>query len=278
MSNPHILLHPVAVVFRHLTSIVSHMLPDPVETSSNCDCCGRPAADFEFKGYQGKNGYGVSYLHCNACESFNVGDVDVLGIDKNLKILPDGTKTGVSHKFGMFAGSGCIVDSAGKVVFFAPPGSYKKLPESFLEKFEVIQCTTGGQMMHLQAMDLSYPIIYIQDFGKKTKSLITGLRYSSSKNHIVICTDDGNTSFNQEHNTVDLSNILKLVSEVSGLKRSAWKEFRRQISLLSYGGSSPEDFTKYMSKQEPQVLTIYRLLPIDPHQRISMLRLVESMI
>lgn len=270
-------MHPVQTVFLHLSHIVRHALPEAIHFEGKCSCCGRGAHEFDFEGYPGKDGYKVPYVNCAACESFNVGDINVLGIERGKVIHPDGSETGVSHKFGMLAGSGCLIDSAGKTVVFMPPGTYKKIPQSFLDKFTVIPCTTGQQITHINKMDLIFPVIYIQDFGKKTKSLIRGLRYSSSRSQIVVCTDEGNSSTNEAQNTFNLDALVEIATIRNSLKNTLWAEFRKQVYSLCFGSQTPLDFTAYMQKQNHDgLLAIYRLLPIDPHQRMAWLRLVDK--
>lgn len=275
-----LLYEPVHHVFKHLTSIVLPVMPQSTASAGRCDCCGRNASQFGGEFFIGKDGYGTVYQHCAACESFNVGDIDILGIERNEKILPDGTKIGVAHKFGMMSGSGCLVESDGSVTVFTPPGTYKKLPESFLTKFNVISCTAPEQIRHISQMELKFPLVYIANFGRKTTALITGLRYSYSRNRIVMCTDDGNESATEALNTFDLDAIMSIVAMKETVSNVLWNEFKRQVSLLASGSSSPAKFTSYIEKipasAMSSLLCIYRQLPIDPHQRLALLRQVEK--
>ena len=269
--------HPVKTLYEHVTHIVAHALPAPEHFEGKCSCCGRDAADFDYQAYSGKDGYGVPYMHCQACEVFNVGDIDVMGIERNETLLDDGTKTGVPHKFGMLAGSGVLIQNNGKVTIFTPPGTYKKLPDAFLSKFAVVECSTLKQVALIAKMDLVYPLLYIQDFGKKTRQLVTGLRYSLSENAVIACTDDGNTATTQFQNTLDLKKVAEIVSLAESMTLSVFKAFKTQIAALCLGGRTPEEFSEWMrDKGTEDMLQIFKLLPKDPHLRLSIMDMVNK--
>jgi hypothetical protein len=267
--------HPVEAVFEHLTSIVKHSLPSPVNTHNACSCCKRPASEFGGIGYAGQNGYGVEYVHCAACESFNVGDIKLLGIERNAKTLPNGEQTGVSHKFGMLAGSGAIITAKGAVVLFTPPGTYKKLPESLLKTFTVVEATIADHIGYISKADFDFPLVYISNFGKKTGNLIQGLRWSYSTNAIVSCSDEGNDSMTEELNTFCAESLLKLKAAKLKLKKAEWENFKKQIRRLCTGYCTPVQFSEYLRGTE-QFIPLYRLLPVDPHKRLAMLLQVEK--
>jgi hypothetical protein len=273
------IMHPIQHVFTHLTSAVKHLLPAPTPIDGHCSCCGRAANEFGFEGYSGFDSYKMPYIHCAACESFVVGDIDTLGIERGKSQHADGSVTGVPHKFGMLAGSGTIIDHDGNTVVFMPPGTYTKMPPSFLKRFHVIACTTGQQITHINKMNLVFPVVYIQDFGKKTKALINGLRYSPSRSQLIICTDNGNSSTSEFLNTINLDVVVEIASIRKTLKNTLWNDFKRQIYLLCYGSQSPTEFTVFMQKETNKpLMAIYRNLPIDPHKRLELLRLVDKVV
>lgn len=269
--------HPVQAVFKHLTSVLEHQLPEHVRHEGPCNCCGSPAENFDYKGYPGRDGYKTKYIHCAACESFNLSDIHIVGIERNRVEHPDGSVTGVGHKFGMLSGSGCIVTASGRVVIFTPPGTYKKLPDSFLNRFEVLSCTIGGHIEYLSKAELDFPLVYIQNFGRKTKELINGLRWSHSRSAIVICTDDGNSSSSEQVNTIDLDSLITISVLKKKLPNAVWNSFVGAFRRLSYGVDTPEIFTQKMKKIDSEdLMKIYRLFPLDPHQRLAILLQVEK--
>lgn len=273
-----LLSHPVAAVFEHLTSILSHMLSTTSATNEPCSCCLRPASDFGYQSHKGCDSFG-SYSHCSACESFKVTDLAIMGIERNRKEMPDGTITGVGHKFGMMSGSGCVISHKGHVVFFTPPGTYEKLPAEFLERVHVIPCTTGQHLekinTFLQSTPDAFPLVYIRDFGKKKHPLIRGLRWSPSASQLIFCSDDGNTSFTESLNTVDLNAVEAISQLKSTLTTSQWAEFKKLVNRLSNGIDSPETFSESMKRSPAEYLQIYRLLPKEPHQRTFLLSLIK---
>lgn len=269
--------HPVKTLYEHVTHIVAHALPTPEHFDGKCSCCGRDAAEFDYHAYSGKDGYGVAYMHCQACEAFNVGDIEVMGIERNESVLADGTKAGVPHKFGMLAGSGVLIQSNGEVTVFTPPGTYKKLPGSFLSKFDVVECSAFKQIALIAQMDLAFPLLYIQDFGKKTRQLITGLRYSLNEKAVIVCTDNGNTSITEFQNTLNLKVVAEIVSLADSMTLSIFKAFKTQLAALSLGGRTPEYFSEWMrDKGTDDMMQIFKLLPKDPHLRLSIMDMVNK--
>lgn len=266
---------PIDAVYKHLTSILSHRLCESTFTDLPCDCCKRPASEFNHACYRGIDCYGKTYQFCAGCESFNLTDISIMGIERNEKTLPSGEKTGVSHRFGMMAGSGAIITATGRVLFFSPPGTYKKLPKSFLERFDVIETTENKQLSAFNDPTLDYPLIYIQNFGKKTPALISGLRWSYSRSAVVICTDNGNPSTEIAKNTINIDLISAALAMAKKLKNS--NAFKMNVRALCSGAKSPLEFTDYLNKN-PECIAIFRLLPLDPHLRLSILSRMDSLL
>jgi len=270
--------HPVETLFEHLTHIVAHKLPEPIHHEGDCDCCGRPASEFGFKAYAGIDSSRLPYIRCAACECFFVGDVEVLGVERLTKGRKGQPGNKVSHKFGMMAGSGALIESNGSVTFFTPPGTYKKLPNSFLERFSVIECSSFKQMPVVLGMNLTHPLLYVQDFGKKTYDLITGLRYSVSESAVIPCTDNGATAFSEPLNTLNLERVRRLLSLSDAMKLSEFSELQKNIERLCLGRITPKQFTEYMGKKATdEMMAIYQALPCDPHMRLRLLKLVYDL-
>lgn len=122
------IIHPVELAYKSLTSIVSPYMPEPEEVQGTCSCCQRPAEAFGYQGYRFKNCYQQSVMHCLQCQTFFVSVPDMLGIENPARPT-------VSQKFGMWPSVGALinVDDLSSVLF-APPGVVKKLPAIFLTK------------------------------------------------------------------------------------------------------------------------------------------------
>lgn len=267
--------HPVSHVFENLTSIIAHCFESPIETAESCTSCGRPAAEFGFVGFEGIGSYDMPYIHCSACHSFYIGDIETLGVERRSK-----KGVSVAHKFGMMAGTGCLIQSNGKVTVFSPKGTFDKLPVSFLERFEVIECTSYEQIGHLVKMKLNFPLVYIEDFGKKTTDLITGLRWSYSRNKIIVCTDEGNTSITESMNTLDLDCLADIAVSSNKVPFSLWNKFKSELAKLYSGNVSPLGFTdslkKLASGDGARLIDIYRKFPTDPHVRKMMIKKIDK--
>lgn len=266
------LQHPVQVIFDNLTHILEHALPASKESNAPCDCCGRNSAVFGNKIHAVKDSYKTDCMHCSACESFNVSDIDIMGVES---VRRGGNKVG--HKFGMMSGSGCVVTASGHVVLFTPPGTYIKLPPALLSQFNVVECTIGGQLEYLNKTSLDYPLVYIQNFGRKTYSLIQGLRWSLSRKALVVCTDDGNDSTQEAVNTIDLDKLIEINEIRQVLPKKIWTDFKTAMQRLSRGDDTPEVFTeKFKKLNSDELLKIYRLLPLDPHQRLAIISQLDK--
>lgn len=265
--------HPVQHLFDHLTHIVEHVIPKATYTNLNCNFCGRPAHEFDYKGHFDVDGYIYNYMHCTACESYNFGDSEILGVEKFNKGHP------VPHQFGMMAGTGCVVTSSGRTILFVPPATYAKLPPFLLQHkhIEVIKATQYKSLSLMLSMNLEYPLVYVQNFGKKTKQLIKGLRWSFSPEQLIICSDDGNDSSLEDINTINMNALKQMVDLKPKINSKLWGSFNKILGLYTRGICTPIQFTEFMSQSNcPELIEFYRLLPLDPHKRQSTIKTLQN--
>lgn len=175
--------HPVELIYKSLTRIITPYMVEPENIQEKCSCCERPAEAFGYSGYRLLNSYKQPVTHCPQCQSFFVSAPDILGIENSRKPT-------TSQKFGMWSGVGAVINVNDlSVVLLAPPGVVKKLPAAFFDKVNVITATVSQQIDYLFSADLHYPLIYIHDFGRKTYELIRSLRVSNSDDAIYACCD-----------------------------------------------------------------------------------------
>lgn len=145
----------------------------------------------------------------------------------------------------------------------------KKLPAVFFDKVNVITATTAQQTDCLFTADLQYPFIYIRAFGRKTYELIRSLRVSYNGDAVYACCDSLMTRMNEVEFRINL-NLLKVLHEK--MKDSDEIEnrlFTRTTELLAHGCLSPAEASKLF--RENNVTHLVRLLPADPHQRLSLM-------
>ncbi|MEM0550161.1 MULTISPECIES: hypothetical protein [Aeromonas] len=262
--------HPVAILYQHLTSILDHVLGDSVHTDAPCTCCLRPASEFGHVGYVGQDSYKTPVSHCPACRAMNVTDVEVMGIERAAG------KNFVGQKFGMFSGVGWVHEiESGRSTLLAPPGVTAKFPPSFFEKVTVVEMTVAGHLPWI-AQNASFPLLYIESFGRKTTALMRGLTISLSSQALYCCSDDGMDSVTRVNSTVDLDAALRLTKELAELENSERNAFNKLVRDLSNGRITPKEATETI-KKKAIFAPLFRLLPADPHQRIRIIAITEKL-
>ncbi|EIX9725592.1 TPA: hypothetical protein UL576_004046 [Klebsiella pneumoniae] len=260
--------HPVELVYKALTSILAPYLTDAKPVTGSCSCCGRPASEFGFKGFEQKNSYGQMVMHCIPCQSFFTSAPDVMGVEN-----PKKPTTG--QKFGMWSGVGAIIEiNTLRAVLFAPPGVVAKLPPAFFEKVNVVTATTGQHLQYLFNTNIEYPAIYVQDFGRKTYELVRSLRASYSDNAIYACCDQLMTPQNSVSFVIDLNKAKRLHEQMATYGKKEVDIFIRTVSMLAYARITPEKASDEFTKHG--LVPLLRALPADPHQRLTLLRLLRK--
>jgi hypothetical protein len=257
-------MHPVELVYQRMTKIVSPAMPLPERVEASCSYCGCPAHAFDHMGYPGKDGYKQPITCCPACHSFSVGDVDITGIES---IRGKGNK--VPNKFGMWPGVSAAIEVEGdRAVLLAPQGVYDKLPASFLEQIETHALPKSSRIPWV-VNNLKFPLVYIADFGKTTSGLIANLRVSISPTEMLCATDK----------TVERINAhasLEVFEQLSELSKSEVELFYTTVRGVALGTITPRKANAVWS-EHPSLVPAVRALPIDPHQRLSLLSLVRNM-
>ncbi|EKP0310094.1 hypothetical protein ACTG16_22420 [Aeromonas sp. 23P] len=263
-------MHPVQLVFEHLTKIVEPFMGDAQPSERDCSFCERSASEYGGKAYPIVDAYGMKQNLCPACYSFNVGAIDVLGVERISRGTP------ISNKFGMLPGVGWVFCPATKQHhLLAPAGVTKKLPAATIKALNVVEMTEAGHLPFLLSLDWPYPLLYIRSFGIKTRNLIRGLRLSQSSDALVCCSDDGIDSTNRVLHTIDIKLALALSERLASLSKADVTLFGQIISALAHGRISPSEATSSLKGNQAVIDTI-KLCPVDPHQRISLLRLVRK--
>ena len=262
-------MHPIEIVYQALTHIMAPAMGPPTETDSPCSCCGRPAEAFEHLGFVGVDSYKTPVNHCSACQSFFTSDVELMGVENPKKPT-------TSQKFGMWKGVGAIIEiDKMQATLLAPPGVTKKIPEAFPKSIKIIECTLGEQFKWLAQQELSYPLIYIRNFGVKTKLLIQGLTVSTSPDALFCCTDDGMDSTTRVQHTVNLNKMFAIRDALAQMEKKAINPFILTINGLAKGKISPKEASQKF-KAVPDLVNIVQMLPADPHERVALLSMVKK--
>lgn len=262
--------HPVELVYQSLTHIVTPYMSAPESVQGECSCCKRPVEEFGALGYTLKNSYNQSVMHCLACQSFYVSAPAILGVESP-------KNPAKSQKFGMWPGVGALINIQDlSAVLLAPPGVVNKFPPAFFDKVNVITATVGEQFEYLFDANLQYPLIYIQDFGRKTYELIRSLRISHSGDAVYCCRDMLMTRTNEIAFITNLDNAKALFKKMMAYNRSEISAFIRTVELLAHGHISPIEASGEFKKNN--VTSLVRMLPADPHQRINLMRSLKKVL
>lgn len=265
-------MHPIQIVYDNLTHILSHALGDAAPTNEPCTYCGRSAEEFGKMSYQDKDSYKQPVNLCAPCRSFCVTDIDVMGVERYAAGRKDSP---VGNKFGMLPGTGWVYEFKTKrAVFLAPPGLKKKLPNAFLSQVETIEMTLGGHLEFLST--LSFPLLYIENFGRKTTDLIQGLTVSLSPKNLVCCSDGGISSSTRVDYQIDLiaaKSIIELMKDWDPKTKSG---FMTMVTRMAYGRMSPQEATA-LAQKSPDYVAAVKLLPVDPHMRLNILRVIRKL-
>ncbi|GAB0154410.1 hypothetical protein [Marinobacterium sp. BA1] len=257
-------MHPVELVYQRMTKIVSPAMPLPDHVDEPCSYCGRLAREFGHMGFPGKDGYKQPITCCPACHSFSVGDVDITGIES---IRGKGNK--VPNKFGMWPGvSAAFEVHSNRAVLLAPQGVYDKLPASFLDMIETHVLPKSSRIPWV-VRNLKFPLVYIADFGKTTSGLIANLRVSESPKEMLCATD-------KTVERIDASASLDVFEALSELPKSEVELFFTTVRGVALGTITPRKANSVWA-EHPSLVHAVRTLPIDPHQRLSLLSLVRNM-
>lgn len=246
----------LAFVYDNLTSIVDKHVPPSITipAGTNCDCCEISSSDWPipYRGVVMKNGYGILQTYCNACRSFYTGSSSALGIERQTR---EGTE--VPNKFGMLASCAALVQS-GKSVLFVPEKINKKLP---IQSDFIVNTTTGIKILNeLTKLEISYPCVFIKDFGRKKSELIKSLRVSKNERSLKMIS--ANTI-----ETFDLKTYGDCTSSFLSIDKSDRTKLKQLIKRYIVGSNANEESLRSEAiKINIDATFVTDNLPHCPHQ------------
>jgi len=245
----NVMAHPVELVYKSLTSVTIPYMPEPENVQGKCSCCERPAEAFGSLGYRYMNSYKQPVMHCPQCQTFFVSAPDILGLETPKKIS--------SQRFGMWPGVGALINiQECSSVLLAPPGVVNKLPPLFFDKVKVVTATAGQQSEYLFNTNLRYPLIYIQDFGRKTYELVRSLRISYSSDAVYACCDTLTTRTNEATTVINLKQAKALHAQMKSLDKRKVNIFIRTVEFLAHGRISPLEASDTFKKNHMTQLVL----------------------
>lgn len=121
--------------------------------------------------------------------------------------------------------------------------------------------------------DLTAPCIWINNFGRKTTSLIKNLRFSNDLKALFMCTDDELNSASLPQKYLNIEDLMQVAKGLKALPDST--AFLRTVYSFGDGRLSPALMVAELEKN-PTWLPVYRLLPKDPHARHNVLSLAAG--
>lgn len=257
-------MHPVDFLYLHATQIVKDHLPQPENiTEGACHDCGRPAGQWltPNEGCLGKDGYNQQYQHCVACESLYHGHESVTGIERKTK-----TGSDVPQKFGMLASAALLVTEEGSTLL-ASRKILDKLPASF--PIRAVEATGRNVLRWVLETPPTYPCLFISDLGRKKTELIQNLRLSYCPEEFYLCSAN-------ELGCINLDALGKAREAITDWPANDINVWRSIVRDLAIGKRAPAD-TDVLSFWEanPDKAAVARLLPANPHAKLTMLGLID---
>lgn len=254
--------------------LLSHL--STVGKDETCSHCARKISqqpnEFGELAHVGNNCYGQPERLCVCCYAFSASNPLIMGVEKSFA-----PNTG--QRFGMLAGSGALIElNSDRTWFFVPEGSAVKFPKAGLEAMKemgvVLEVIPSVKQVEFIAklQELEAPCLWVNNFGRKTASLIKNLRISTAMEALFMCTDDELNSASAAQQYLDVKNLMAIIGTLKVMTdRNA---FLRTVYGFDDGAVSPVGMVNALN-QNPEWLTIYRLLPKDPHTRHNVLSLAS---
>jgi hypothetical protein len=138
---------------------------------------------------------------------------------------------------------------------------------------ELVRITQFEQLTFLSKQDLKYPAVWINNFGRKTDSLIANIKSSNSPESLHMVLDDEVNSSTEVLLKINLPNLIGFAKKYSELKSKA--KFKQAVFELSSGRLPPKGMVAFLEQHEDGK-PLMPLLPRDPHLRVEFIRLAEK--
>jgi hypothetical protein len=260
----------IQLLHSRLTHIAQTDQHEYTKINVNCSLCSRTPEAYG-TAVETNNSYNERLTLCCACHSFFCSNVKTLGIEK-----PKAPET--SQKFGMWSGVGALIElNTHRTILFAPDGVIKKLPNALPKGIELVNSVSTKQITWLidNKETLVFPLLWVNDFGRKTEHLIANLAYSHSLHAVIGCTDEILNSTTSSKREVDLVVIQVIADLLSGHKKKS--VFISTVRGLAGGNVTPTEAGAFF-KEHPELKMALSKMPIDPHARMQMLTTITKII
>ncbi|WP_415912238.1 hypothetical protein [Neptuniibacter sp. QD37_11] len=257
--------HAIDYLYAYGSYPLRQIFADEIEEVDEgfCPNCQRPAAEWlePNKTVRFKQ-YGVTSTHCTACHTLYVGDINKTGIEsyRGAKKIPSPVK------LGMLTGCGALVtDTSFKL--FLNNGYYNKVVEAAEPPFEFENLSAKALRNHIVNNLPTDRYLFIDDFGRKKRSLVQNLKMSQGENVLQVCGESHQYAVNRKA-------YLALSLLKSELKPSTYKKFDQLMAKYCRGTIAPSDeqFQSFLAEHEACRVAALSL-PVNPHERLSLLTL-----
>lgn len=270
-------------LFFQATSLIREVHPPTLEAPPTplCAVCGRPFEETETPGsaypYRYGGGMATEYL-CLACATPRIAAPRVLGVERLAGGNPEAP---VGAKLGMLPGSGGLITPAGELHLALPAGFVRKFADGLLAaRGQVHQCSSLALLLHFHRDGRLGPLaegfVFIEQFGRKADRLMAGLRLSRGLEEVWFNSDEG-------ARPVDVAALIAsahwlIEHDLAG--RAQKPAFWRALTLASKGARSERalaTFAEALGGVEAAQALIDRL-PVDPHDRVDIVRYMRAII
>ncbi|WP_419533469.1 hypothetical protein [Endozoicomonas sp.] len=251
-------------------AMAGEMSLQPVTEEQTCYCCARRSRHWAVPLYESRVD---SYIRlevpiCAPCNALFHGSYHYLGIDRGTVEKPI-----APGKLGLLVGCGLIVSQT-RTLLLANPGWAKRLQSAEQPLFENVVQASGKAAMEYaietirELPESEFPLVYIHDIGRKKTELVQQLEYTPSRELIIACSPEPPIKLD-----------MRLIDDLRSLAtrdKKTWTTLRLLIIDHCYGRIAPNDKPlQIFLANHPQARALAQRLPVDPHEKLQLMRAVS---
>lgn len=230
-----------------------------------CSCCGTPAENWPTpnSGYQFIDSYKISQTVCEACATLYFTNVNYMGVERTAKGHP------VAQRFGMLS-SVVVIAHRNGCTMLVPTKIFNKLPKLFsmVSGIDLIEMTERRRVReYLLLSDFAYPVVLIDNLGRKKRELVGNLEFTYSPEQTAICNADKVTRFNKPQTLA----ALDILTTMPKKERTSTLKILGQITK---GQISPGELSQ--SDLSYDNLELLQTCSRDPYERLYLIQAAKD--
>ncbi len=269
MNNVPKLPSPLDLIYERLAYVMEPYMPPMFDYQGACDNCGRLASQHGARAgiY---NSYHKDIHLCRSCLALHTGDVEFSGVER---ITSRGAP--VSVRLAHLLSGGLLIEATpgGRATLLIPEGTNKLMAKPMRAALDVVICPPSERVSFLARQKLSFPLLYVHQFGVKTNHLTRGLAYSYSERAIVMCSDAPGGPANLAQQTLDLTAAQSIARLAGSFPQSAFRDLKTMVGATAFGHpqkppQSPSEVAQALEKSS-ELAALHGELPKDPYVRIT---------